>query len=49
MLTCIKRNIAQKYRDKSQFPIYGTAQIKETIILPMTTEEVQENKTDYVD
>jgi hypothetical protein len=45
ILTCFKRNAAQKYRHKSQFPTYSKN--PEVIILPTTTQGVQESKTGY--
>jgi hypothetical protein len=44
ILTCFKRNAAQKYRYKSQFPTYSK---NPEVILPTTTQGVQENKTGY--
>jgi len=42
MFVCFKRNTAQKYRHKSQFPTYNKN--PEVIILPTTTQGVQEIK-----
>jgi hypothetical protein len=51
--TCVKYkpvlNATSHRNTEIKVSFIHTAKIQATIILPMTTQEVQENKTDYVD